>query len=35
MLEKMENNKKEIDILSTKQMQAIIFDLTDSLGKKI
>ena len=26
--------KKEIDILSTKQMQAIIFDLTDSLGKK-
>ena len=26
--------KKEIDLLSTKQIQAIIFDLTDSLGKK-
>ncbi len=26
--------QKDIDILSTKQMQAIIFDLTDSLGKK-
>lgn len=25
---------KEINLLSTKQMQAIIFDLTDSLGKK-
>lgn len=26
--------KKEIDLLSTKQIQAIIFDLTDNLGKK-
>lgn len=26
--------KQEIDLLSTKQIQAIIFDLTDNLGKK-
>lgn len=26
--------KKEVDLLTTKQMQAIIFDLTDNLGKK-
>lgn len=26
--------KKEVDLLATKQMQAIIFDLTDNLGKK-
>lgn len=25
---------REINLLSTKQIQAIIFDLTDSLGKK-
>lgn len=26
---------REINLLSTKQIQAIIFDLTDSLGKRI